>query len=759
MATHALHGPHGPALARLRREDAFFAAHGHARTPQLVQWLATLRCPLSCPHCLAAGEGGPELTFDEVRRLVDEVAALGVPELLVTGGEPLAREDLAEVVGYLGVRGVPWSLNTAAAPDERQRRAMERCPPGFVAVSLDGPRAVHDAFRGRPGAFDEALAAIRFFTGLPGCRVAAGTTVTAANWPALGATFPIVAASGAHSWGIHLPIPEGRAAERPDLLLSRRQLRRLLRFVARRRRWFPVSLADEIGWCGDWEPLLRDGPFRCGAGTLQCVVLPDGDVVPCTTLDRSTRAGSLRERPLADLWRDGFAALRAWTPDARCAACADAAVCGGGCWLQRRAGAHCFRDVWRVPAALRTAAGVALCLGVLGGAPGGAASVAAALPPAVPPASEVEATTGRLVGGPAGDPGAGAGGLLVRESVEERIVGWYTTQVAGLARPTGSAPDPDQPGAAFAADVFAGALPTPLGERAAAARSALESPEPSLALASLAWRALAEAALDGPPVAERPEADRAALREALFAIDRTAAGWRRAVAAEALDPYLARGRRHLRQHFELSKALRPMPLAVRLRRDTDEERWGPPAGPSVDPAAVARGEAAARPAGVDAWLARHPWDEHLRLGLAAPKGAGVQVLGAAGAAPVRGDTAVGAFHVVRTPPAPAGAPESGAVPVTLRFGERRLAVRLPPGAELSYADLLRLADEQHRAALDAAAAAVADAAAAASAAVVGPPVPDPLLLPALRRRAGAPAPAGPAAARALAPWFADFWLF
>jgi radical SAM protein with 4Fe4S-binding SPASM domain len=66
------------------------------------------------------------------------------------------------------------------------------------------------------------------------------------------------------------------------------------------------------------------------------VVLPDGEVVPCTTLDRSTSAGNVRRLALARIWADGFAELRRWRPEGRCRGCDLAPACGGGCWLQRR---------------------------------------------------------------------------------------------------------------------------------------------------------------------------------------------------------------------------------------------------------------------------------------------------------------------------------------------------------------------------------------------------------------------------------------
>ncbi|MFP4355479.1 MAG: radical SAM protein [Phycisphaerae bacterium] len=348
--------------------SAHYRAHGFTQAPLVVQWMATLRCELACPHCLAAGEDGPgdDMSLADALDLVDQVAELGVEELLVTGGEPLLREDLPQIIDRLHSCNQTWSLNTAVMPSGAIREAIEAYPPAFVAVSLDGPRGLHDSFRGVAGSYEQALESLQYFSSLPGVSTAAGTTVTAANFDSLELTRLIVQACGVGHWGIHLLVPEGRAAARPELELTRSQKRRLLADMARWRQHMPVSLADEIGYCGPGEAMLRNEPFACGAGRTQCVVLPDGHVVPCNTLDVTTAAGNLHERSLAGIWANGFGQLRSYRPEGTCRSCPDAAACGGGCWLHRRAGTQCSRDVWTGAAWAKTAATVTACLAGLG---------------------------------------------------------------------------------------------------------------------------------------------------------------------------------------------------------------------------------------------------------------------------------------------------------------------------------------------------------------------------------------------------------
>ncbi|MEN6334855.1 MAG: radical SAM protein [Phycisphaerales bacterium] len=567
MGTHSQIG-----CRRAEEGGGFYREHGYWETPMLVQWMATLRCGLRCEHCLAVSResGFADMPLEQVRSLIDEVAAMGVREFLVTGGEPLAREDLPEVIEHLGRRGMSWTLNTAAMPGRDLREAIEWNKPGFVAVSLDGPKAVHDAFRGRGGAWDEAMEAIRFFKSLQDVRVCAGTTVTSRNFDFLDETFHLAATCGADQWGIHLLVPEGRAADRADLFLSKDQLKRLIKFVARRRRQFPVQMADEIGYLGYLEPLVRDVPLHCGAGRAQCVVLPDGEVVPCTTLDRSCSAGNILDRSFKEIWSDGFADLRAWRPSGKCGGCDYAAACKGGCWLQRKSGTQCFKEVWHVPGALKTAAGIAICLGGLGGPAGPA-----------PAAVAGQATASTRIG------------VSQIWSLDEAINTWYFRQADshayGVTPPSNDLVWQDV-GWRFFRDFQNDTLPRDLSERCERVRDALETQERSLSLISLLWRAVNGPLFETADPQEYSQQQRQTLVDTLIAVRVKSVEWRLEIFENSLDPYLSGGRVTPLSPGTISKAeggSYGQDKRYYLLKDLNEERWGQPADPETREAAQA----------------------------------------------------------------------------------------------------------------------------------------------------------------------------
>jgi radical SAM protein with 4Fe4S-binding SPASM domain len=736
VGNHTYHARHGRSLG-LACDGSFFADNGHTSAPLVVQWMATLHCELSCPHCLAvaANAGFSDMPQAMAFRLIDQIAELGVEEFLITGGEPFARKDLPVIVEHLAERGVSWSLNTATMPTGAQQQAMTKYPPTFVAVSLDGPEKVHDAFRGRKGAFHKGLEAIRFFSSLPDCAVAVGTTVTTFNFPHLRQTLPIVVESGAGSWGIHLLLPEGRAARRKDLFLSRRQLGKLLQFVARTRKYFPVNLADELGYLGDMEPLVRDVPWTCGAGRAQCVVLPDGEVVPCTTLDRSTSAGNINDQPLADIWRDGFTELRNWKPRGQCASCKYAPACGGGCWLQHRAGTQCYRELWHIPDAVKTAAGVAICLGLLATAQPGQA--------------QQERTSSAAVRLVKSDITTETGG-----GIEEQIVRYYMHNLSGFEQSSiGSRPTATKfkhsmdkilaadPAGKFFTIYTAGKLPADISGRSKAIVEALKTGQRSLALSALLWRSMAEICLDGNAPAQRTEGERKALRETLGAMETATLKWRKEIFDKKLDPYIARGRVHLRHRFEMSKAVRSAPPWAYLIRDTAQERWG---GGNIP---KAKREA------LDGYIERHPYADEMKLNISDGTNTGLIIFSVAGSRTVKADGSFGIFDILIVPKFSSAQGETMELTISWPGEKISLKLSLSSGTELTYADLLALAYKQHTKLLDTAAERQLKFWSR-----TGYKKTNPLLAPAMRKRyTTGQNKAAPAAS--VAYWLADFWMF
>ena len=294
-------------------ETRLLHALGRVRRPLAVQWVVTSACDLHCPHCYS--EAGKrtvgELTTDEAKRLiVDELAALGCRNLVLAGGELWLRRDISEIIAYAASRGLSWSMHTHGLHVPKFREVLRRHPPVLAAISLDDVGEAHDAFRGKEGSFAGALAAIRLLKDVGCPEVVAGTTVTRRNADRLGSLFPVVVASGADAWGLHLFAPEGRGHAHLDLVPTPEQLRRVAAYARAKRRLFHVELCNEWGSAGTDDLLYRDQPFLCGAGRVSCVVSATGEIMPCTTTDVRESEGNVREIALSRVWASGFQRFR-----------------------------------------------------------------------------------------------------------------------------------------------------------------------------------------------------------------------------------------------------------------------------------------------------------------------------------------------------------------------------------------------------------------------------------------------------------------
>ena len=136
----------------------------------VVVWNMTRRCNLRCIHCYSNSrnrEYPDELTTSEAMAMIDDLAAFGAPVLLFSGGEPLMRQDLADLLQYTVNRGMRAVISTNGTLITREKAAVfQKIGLSYVGISLDGTEKTHDRFRGSLGAFNAAM------KGLYNCREA-----------------------------------------------------------------------------------------------------------------------------------------------------------------------------------------------------------------------------------------------------------------------------------------------------------------------------------------------------------------------------------------------------------------------------------------------------------------------------------------------------------------------------------------------------------------------------------------------------------
>jgi len=310
--------------------------------PHVVAWNLTKRCNLRCTHCyISAGPwetGEAELSTAECRRVVDELLAVNpAPMLILSGGEPLVREDLPELVAYAAGRGATVVVGTNGTTLTEGRVAMLKdADASGVAVSIDsleGSR--HDDFRGATHALSRTVA------GLERLRAhrldfVVQTTATPENADEIPAIVEWAAAQGAVCFNLYFLVPTGRGAGLVDL--APEKVEALLDFLAdaerRHRGAIMVRAKCAPHFMRRVHQTSPDSPVlnyrtRCPCGIDYCRITPDGKVTPCPYMP--TVAGDLRRQSFGDVWSGSsvFAALRQRELGGRCGRCEYRLVCGG----------------------------------------------------------------------------------------------------------------------------------------------------------------------------------------------------------------------------------------------------------------------------------------------------------------------------------------------------------------------------------------------------------------------------------------------
>jgi heme b synthase len=189
-------------------------------TLRMVAWEVTRSCNLACGHCRASAVCGPyEGEFDTKKclKLLDEIAAVGKPVIILTGGEPLLRPDIYEIAAYGDGKGLRMvlatngTLLTREAAEKLIRSGIRR-----VSISIDGPDAEsHDAFRGVPDAFAGAMKGIEAMK-RAGLEFQINTTITQANLLQIREIHDLAHRLGSAAHHIFLLVPTGRAKEMAD---------------------------------------------------------------------------------------------------------------------------------------------------------------------------------------------------------------------------------------------------------------------------------------------------------------------------------------------------------------------------------------------------------------------------------------------------------------------------------------------------------------------------------------------------------------
>ena len=321
------------------------------QSPLLVIWEVTQACDLACVHCRASavpGRNPAELTTDQGFRLLDEVRNFGDPLMVFTGGDPLKRPDIYDLIRHSAGLGLRTNITPSATPlltasaiDKFKRNGVTR-----MAISVDGPDAeTHDSFRGVPGTFDKAMFALRHARDIA-LDTQFQTTVTRRNMNKLGQIAERVAEVHSRMWSLFFLIVTGRALADDDLTaeeyervfefmyqiskiapfdVKTTEAMHYRRYVAQRMKAEHGATEETINTRG---VVWRTSGVSDGCGFV--FISHTGEIYPSGFLPVS--AGNVLEDSLVSVYRDSslFRILRDTEHrEGKCGVCEYGRICGG----------------------------------------------------------------------------------------------------------------------------------------------------------------------------------------------------------------------------------------------------------------------------------------------------------------------------------------------------------------------------------------------------------------------------------------------
>jgi len=338
---------------RVMNHDSSTSPHASPLTShplRMVAWELTRSCNLACVHCRASAERGPypgELSTGEVFRVMDEIADVGKPVIILTGGEPLLRPDIFELAAYGTGKGFRMVMATNGTLfNEETVPRMKASGIQRISISLDGPNAeTHDAFRKVEGSFEGSLQGIQMAR-KGGLEFQINTTITRINLHLIPDILKLAVDLGAVALHIFLLVPTGRGKELQEQEISAEDYEKTLHWFYDQVEKVPLQLkatcaphyyrilrqrAKEEGKKVTQKEFGLDAMTRgCLGGISFCFISNRGQVQPCGYLELN--CGNVREKSFQEIWSSSgiFQNLRNTDGyEGKCGRCEFRKVCGG----------------------------------------------------------------------------------------------------------------------------------------------------------------------------------------------------------------------------------------------------------------------------------------------------------------------------------------------------------------------------------------------------------------------------------------------
>lgn len=287
-------------------------------------WECTLTCNAKCKHCGSSAEKKKyegELTTEEIKNAFKQIANdMNAHEILinVTGGEPLVRQDLCEVMEYATKElGFHWGMTTnGILLNDENIEKLRNANMETISISIDGLEKTHDEFRGVPGSYKTIIENIKKLKAANYVKhIQVTTVINKTNIDQLEELYNVMLELELDSWRLASMDPIGRAKENDNLLLDGKELKKVLDFILKKNKEKKLKLTYGCpGFLGlKYEKDARGYYFNCRTGINVASILYNGDLFVCPNVPRIKRLiqGNIRTDNFKEVWDNKYKEFRA----------------------------------------------------------------------------------------------------------------------------------------------------------------------------------------------------------------------------------------------------------------------------------------------------------------------------------------------------------------------------------------------------------------------------------------------------------------
>jgi radical SAM protein with 4Fe4S-binding SPASM domain len=305
--------------------------------PLVMSWNVTRECNMKCSHCyINATEKklDNELTTQEAKKLMDQIFQVSRPLLILSGGEPLLRPDIFELISYGSKKGLKMGLGSnGSLIDDDVARKLKEAGIATVSISLDSNSpAQHDEFRGVAGAWEKAVQACKALR-KNNVLVQVNTTLTQQNYNQIDDIMSLAESIGVENFHLFFLVPTGRGTKLTDISPEKYEemiTKTFAKTANHKLNVRPSCVPQFMRIAKDMGLDMRQWIRGCIAGLYYCRIYPNGDVTPCPYLP--IKLGNIREKSFKEIWFGSKVLKSLRDPNllkGKCGACEYRSLCGG----------------------------------------------------------------------------------------------------------------------------------------------------------------------------------------------------------------------------------------------------------------------------------------------------------------------------------------------------------------------------------------------------------------------------------------------